>query len=463
VDRRILVRIIQATIIVWLLALVPQMENPPLKAASDSVTLIRTDGSIEPATAPLKREGDVYTLTASMESRLEILKDDIVIEGDGHTLHGNSSGIGVVLVGVSNVTVQHLNIRGHEFGVSIEGDFNTIQENNITDNVWFGVGHCASSVNNTVTNNYIRGGKLGVWFCTSFNNSVLENSILNCSDRGIWIEYSSHNLFYGNLITRNAVGVALLRSSHNKFHGNSFVNNTRHIKLETQDSNNMWDNKFPQGGNYWDDHPEAKDLFRGPFQNKTGSDGIVDIPYTVNENNSDRYPLIKEVRGQHDVGIQELTSIRTIIPHGKMTVLEMNVVNYGQHQEDFNVTVEINSIVMSEVSLTLQERESSQITYVWNTTDFSKGNYMVMIHTSFIQHESDISDNLLIDETFVITKIGDVDGDFDVDSFDIVAVAGAYGSIGYDQQNIGNYDLIENEKIDIFDIVFAISEWQKQT
>ena len=34
------------------------------------------------------------------------------------------------------------------------------------------------------------------------------------------------------------------------------------------------------------------DLYRGPYQNETGSDGIGDTPYTIYANNTDRYPLI---------------------------------------------------------------------------------------------------------------------------------------------------------------------------
>ena len=432
----------------------------PLEVTTDAVIYIRTDGSIEPLTAPLQREGRVYTLTANIKNRLEVLRDDIVIDGDGYTLRGNGSGIGVLLVGVNNVTVQHINVKGHEFGVSIEGAFNTVQDNNITDNIWFGVGHCASSVNNTVVNNYISGGKLGVWFCTSFNNSVLANTILNFSDRGIWIEYSSQNRFHDNLITNNEVGVALLHSSNNKFYGNNFVNNTRHVKMETPDSTNLWNNVFPQGGNYWDNQLEATDLLRGPHQNETGSDGISDTPFTVDEDDSDRYPLMKPMSGAQDVGIQQLTSTKTVIAEGQITILDVKLINFGRHQEDFNVTVQIGSTIMQETPLTLRERESAVVEYTWNTTDFPRGNYVVAVYTTSIQNELDTSDNMLVERSFVITIMGDVDGDFDVDVFDVAAVAGAYGPIKYDREYTGNYDLIWDGKIDIFDVVLVISKWQ---
>jgi len=54
---------------------------------------------------------------------------------------------------------------------------------------------------------------------------------------------------------------------------------------------NFWDDGYPSGGNYWSDYTDI-DVFSGPYQNVTGSDGIGDIPYTIDENNQDRYPLI---------------------------------------------------------------------------------------------------------------------------------------------------------------------------
>jgi hypothetical protein len=37
----------------------------------------------------------------------------------------------------------------------------------------------------------------------------------------------------------------------------------------------------------------AVDLYHGLYQNETGSDGIGDIPYIIDENNTDWYPLMR--------------------------------------------------------------------------------------------------------------------------------------------------------------------------
>jgi hypothetical protein len=55
--------------------------------------------------------------------------------------------------------------------------------------------------------------------------------------------------------------------------------------------------------------------------------------------------------------------------------------------------------------------------------------------------------------------IGDVDGDRDVDIFDIVLIAGAYGSEEGEPRYNPNYDIDGDGDIDIFDIVIAASHY----
>jgi len=72
------------------------------------------------------------------------------------------------------------------------------------------------------------------------------------------------------------------------FH-NNFINNTNPFIYKV--SGTIWDNGYPSGGNYWSRY-NGTDIFSGPFQNETGSDGIGDEPYAVNSFDQDRYPLM---------------------------------------------------------------------------------------------------------------------------------------------------------------------------
>ncbi len=59
---------------------------------------------------------------------------------------------------------------------------------------------------------------------------------------------------------------------------------------------NIWDDGYPSGGNYWSDY-NGTDLFSGPHQNETGSDGIGDTPYLIRFDSQDNYPLMKNWDG----------------------------------------------------------------------------------------------------------------------------------------------------------------------
>ncbi|MCK4443507.1 MAG: fibronectin type III domain-containing protein, partial [Thermoplasmata archaeon] len=48
---------------------------------------------------------------------------------------------------------------------------------------------------------------------------------------------------------------------------------------------------YPSGGNYWDDYA-GTDQFFGPNQNESGPDDIGDLPYVIDTNSQDNYPLM---------------------------------------------------------------------------------------------------------------------------------------------------------------------------
>ncbi|MEM3784039.1 MAG: NosD domain-containing protein [Candidatus Bathyarchaeia archaeon] len=126
---------------------------------------------------------------------------------------------------------------------------------------------------------------------------------------GIYISNAHCNEISYNIFVNNHIGICLNSSNNNVIHHNNFLGNT--IQAYTYNSfGNMWDGGYPSGGNYWSDHvvvelipelfgggkryggPGGIDLHGGPYQNETGSDGISDVPYTINADNKDRYPLM---------------------------------------------------------------------------------------------------------------------------------------------------------------------------
>jgi parallel beta-helix repeat protein len=208
-------------------------------AKADSGTIyIQADGSIDPPTAPIATVDNVtYVLTHDISDPIVVEKNNIVVDGAGHTVAGSGSAPanGTMLTDRSNVTVRNMTIRNFNYGI------------------WLG-----SSSNNTLSGNNVTANKIG-----------------------IWLDYSSNNTLSGNSVTANkGVGIVLDSSSNNSVFHNCFVNNTGHVS--TAGWNNTWDDGFASGGNYWSN-------YKGTDSN---SDGIGDTPYVIDANNVDHYPLM---------------------------------------------------------------------------------------------------------------------------------------------------------------------------
>jgi parallel beta-helix repeat protein len=250
---------------------------------------------------------------------------------------------GMLLFGFSN-TIHENNITGNnEYGIVINGSSNTLSNNNITENNYDGI-EAADSSYNTISgnniegnngygivlydshNNFVAGNKIennaaGMHMSLSLSNNVTGNTITN-NDEGIgllssssnsisgnkisnnkigisigiaWLhDSSSNNRIYGNNITaNNEIGIILDRCPSNRFYHNNFINNAVQVE-NIGATNNMWDDGYPSGGNYWSDYV-GPDLYKGPNQNEPGSDGIGDTPYFVDTNNPDNYPFMHPI------------------------------------------------------------------------------------------------------------------------------------------------------------------------
>jgi len=197
----------------------------------------------------------------------------------------------VALVNSTNTTVKGLKLKNNGEGVLIVSTTNLqVINNTITNNV-VGVWLTESSSTNSVFANNVTKNTYGVVLVQSSLNSVSENSVTN-NYYGVLLEYySNYNTLSRNNIINNNVGV-YVNSSDNKFYHNNVVDNTEQVWIETSEYDNVWDDGYPSGGNYWSEYADV-DLYSGPNQNETGSDGIWDHPYTIDADNQDRYPLVE--------------------------------------------------------------------------------------------------------------------------------------------------------------------------
>ena len=179
-------------------------------ARSDSgfqVIRIRTDGSVEPQTAPIHRNGDIYTLIEDFYGPVVIEKDNIVFDGAGYTLQGPYNGtrsdtwvvgegpdqqinedpvpwiIGVDVAMTShNLTIKNLKVMNFSIGMFIWTPNNTLTNNIVAQNI---VGIMLSESKNMIEGNYIRGNEYGVFLgenqpgCGTEDIIVVNNSFMN--------------------------------------------------------------------------------------------------------------------------------------------------------------------------------------------------------------------------------------------------------------------------------------------
>jgi parallel beta-helix repeat protein len=195
----------------------------------------------------------------------------------------------IALVNSTNIVVNNLTIA-HNQGVLLAHTTNsTIEYVNVSTSLrGF---YLINSHNNTICRCDTTQTAEGIRLEVSNNNQISENTISHYYDVGIMFEDSERNS-----ITNNEVSVDWVDSnSFGIFGGNNIIYNNNilnHSKRFFSDgSPNTWDNGYPSGGNYWSDY-NGTDLYSGPCQNETGSDGIGDTPYFIDANNQDNYPLM---------------------------------------------------------------------------------------------------------------------------------------------------------------------------
>ncbi len=311
------------------------------KVETSGTVYIRADGSVDPETAPIQRDGNLYTFTDDIFDGIVVEKDNIVIDGAGYTLQGTGADYseGIDLTGRSNVAIKNMEIRAFWDGIWLqESSNNRIYENHITATIVEGIGLFSSSNNHIYGNNIAANDGTGIALYDSSDNHVYGNSITDnyigiflsyslgegCFDNtiygnniainkgyGIQLQCSSGNSVYENRVTDNWSGVILeAGSDNNSVYRNNITNNFEGIGLYTSENNtichnnfvnnaeqawvnavNVWDDCYPPGGNYWSNYTEA-DFKSGSGQDELGSDGIGDAPYEIFEDNQDRYPLM---------------------------------------------------------------------------------------------------------------------------------------------------------------------------
>ncbi len=170
-----------------------------------------------------------------------VLTRPITIDGRGQvTIDAEGEG-SVITIEANNTVLRGLHITnsGDSFdkvnaGITLKAD-KTIIENNLIDNVLFGI-NVQGSNDNIIRNNNIsskdtsisqRGDGLRMW--NSHDNLIEKNIFINVRD--LYITNSLTNQFISNEISQSRIGFELVFSHENEIIGNTIENNARGIVL----------------------------------------------------------------------------------------------------------------------------------------------------------------------------------------------------------------------------------------
>ena len=233
---------------------------------------IKNDGSIDPSTVPIIRNGTVYTLTGNIDGyELHIECPSIVFDGVGYLITGTGgsgagggSGPGIILTATAaGVTIKNVRIKWFSFGISIYSSDNVISGNDI---------------------GYVYNDCIHLW--TGDHNNITKKTLLGEEHRanymtgGIYISLnSSFNNVVGNTFINNCKAISL-ESGNNTFFRNNFVDNDETVKI-FKNGGDVTSNSFT--GNYWS----------GYTGTDVDDDGVGDTPYAVYESVSDFSPLME--------------------------------------------------------------------------------------------------------------------------------------------------------------------------
>jgi parallel beta-helix repeat protein len=383
---------------------------------------------------------------------------------DSNFVSGNYYGV-LLYSSSPYVSVYGNSIVGNEFGLRVAG----------------GGSSYLNATLNLVAHNRGYGIELTGFSSSSNYATVYENTIVNNSDGIALGQYSSYNTILQNNISMNDYGFYIEYSAHNVIHRNSIVNNSQQAYVAAG-SVNTWDDGYLSGGNYWSDY-NGTDLCRGLGQNETGSDGIGDMHYTIDENNEDTYPLMGPFGSLVTEG-ENLTQFPAEgvgltfgnVTEGGFTTVNKTSIGSAPPQDfkllgqyyDINTTAIYSGSIRIRIvydDSTIAEGEEKALKLMqWNETLQEWVNMTT---------DLDIQSNIVFGETthlslfgvfvdYTIFIDGDVNYDGVVDMVDIDLCCDSFGSHPENPKWNSHCDINEDSTVDMRDIGIACRNYMKK-
>ena len=249
--------------------------------------IIKSDGSVDPSTAPIQRDGNVYTFTDDIVGyTIAFELDNVVIDGGGYSLIGNGNSTGILILNRNGITVRNMKVSNFFYGIKLIADIYmgaTSSSNNLSDNILtnneYGIFISSSSSNvlrNNIMNNNTRNfgvqgkyaqdvdvsntvdGKPIIFWVNQHDWTVPSGAgyiaLINCTNvtvrhftlvdngQGIVLVYTTNSVIDENYVSNTDSGIYIQDSSGNTISGNNLTRNGDGIRGQASSNNSMSSN-----------------------------------------------------------------------------------------------------------------------------------------------------------------------------------------------------------------------------
>ena len=162
----------------------------------------------------------------------------------------------------------------------------------------------------------------------------------------------------------------------------------------------------------------------------------------------------------HDLAILSITPPAVNPRIGEIIKITATVANQGGFTESTQVSLYLNSALISTQPLTVSAGQNIVLTFSWNSTGLNAARYTVTVRVTPVIGELSTSNNSL-NSTILLTFRGDVNRDGKVDIADLSTVASHFGTVLGGANYLAAADLNRDGKIDIVDLAMCSTDFGK--
>ncbi|HWQ67478.1 MAG TPA: NosD domain-containing protein [Methanospirillum sp.] len=339
-----------------------------------------------PGTYVLRRDIDGKD---RLDGFIKITSSGVILDGAGHTIKGTASG--------------------YITGIYVDGN---TQLKEIT-----------------IKNVVIEGVDCGIWLYKVESGKIQGCTIQNCRNMGIRFDQVRKYEISGNMVTGNELGIGLFQSKENTLF-NNYLKNSFNAAVN-EGIKNVWSIAVPQpgqniiggsmiGGNAWYDMNGSG--FTKTYPDSSG-DGIADVPFPINADNIDFYPLTE--------------SIAPIISESAIPA-----VNSSEILETDTNSSQMNDTIPEEpVGILVTNTTPTLITETKNASTSSTGMSSVKESADLIISNITVADSACLSEDIPIAFTVENIGSLNAENFSIHYYLAKSPSISSSDIDIGHQDL----------------------